>query len=131
MLPKVELVDLRQEPPEPGEQGRTLFSAQLKEAISETLEADRTTIAAGGHEYAEIEAPARFWGRPVGELALRERHGVHLLAIQKHEPRVTADGRSTYERTLVADPDEQHVVEEGDLLAVVGTADRLSKVAGL
>ncbi len=36
-MPDVEIVDLRGEPPEPGEQGRTLFSAPLREAISTTL----------------------------------------------------------------------------------------------
>ncbi len=36
-LPEVELVDLRREAPEPGEQGRTLFSARLREAITETI----------------------------------------------------------------------------------------------
>ncbi|MCK5378368.1 MAG: primosomal protein N', partial [Acidobacteria bacterium] len=44
VLPEVQLVDLRHEPPEPGEQGRTLFSAPLKEAIGETLEAGRQVI---------------------------------------------------------------------------------------
>ncbi len=44
VLPQVQLVDLRHEPPEPGEQGRTLFSAPLKEAIGETLEAGRQII---------------------------------------------------------------------------------------
>jgi primosomal protein N' (replication factor Y) len=36
-LPEVELVDLRGEPPEPGEQGRTLFSRRLRELLEETL----------------------------------------------------------------------------------------------
>jgi len=36
-LPDVELVDLRKEPPEPGEQGRTLFSARLREVMEETM----------------------------------------------------------------------------------------------
>ncbi|HHQ47480.1 MAG TPA: primosomal protein N', partial [Acidobacteria bacterium] len=36
-LPEVELVDLRQEPPEPGEQGRTLFSRRLREVMEETM----------------------------------------------------------------------------------------------
>jgi primosomal protein N' (replication factor Y) len=35
-LPEVELVDLRGEPPEPGEQGRTLFSRRLRELLTET-----------------------------------------------------------------------------------------------
>ena len=37
-LPQVELVDLRGEPPEPGEQGRTLFSRRLRECLSETVQ---------------------------------------------------------------------------------------------
>ena len=36
-LPEVELVDLRQQKPEPGEQGRTLFSQPLKDALAETI----------------------------------------------------------------------------------------------
>ena len=36
-LPEVALVDLRLQKPEPGEQGRTLFSEPLKDALAETL----------------------------------------------------------------------------------------------
>jgi primosomal protein N' (replication factor Y) len=36
-LPEVELVDLRTEAPDPGEQGHTLFSRHLREAIERTL----------------------------------------------------------------------------------------------
>ena len=36
-LPEVEVVDLRKEPPDPGEQGRTIFSRHLKEAIADTI----------------------------------------------------------------------------------------------
>jgi primosomal protein N' (replication factor Y) len=43
-LPEVDLVDLRQQPPEPGEQGRTLFSQPLKEALAETLDRGEQAI---------------------------------------------------------------------------------------
>ncbi len=43
-LPSVELVDLRGEPPEPGEQGRSLFSRPMKEAVLHTLEQERQII---------------------------------------------------------------------------------------
>ncbi len=43
-LPVVELVDLRGEPPEPGEQGRALFSRRLREVLAETLERGRQAI---------------------------------------------------------------------------------------
>lgn len=83
------------------------------------------------HEYAEIDAPASFFGRTVADLALRARYGVHLLAVRQHAPRVTADGRSTYEAKLVRDPDDRHVIAEGDRLGLVGTADRLAALASL
>ena len=38
-LPEVEVVDLRGEPPEPGEQGHTWFSRRLRQAMTETLAA--------------------------------------------------------------------------------------------
>jgi primosomal protein N' (replication factor Y) len=43
-LPEVELVDLRGEPPEPGEQGHTLFSRRLRETVAETLERNEQVI---------------------------------------------------------------------------------------
>jgi primosomal protein N' (replication factor Y) (superfamily II helicase) len=43
-LPEVEVVDLRTEPPEPGEQGRTLFSRRLREALASTLERGEQAI---------------------------------------------------------------------------------------
>jgi primosomal protein N' (replication factor Y) len=43
-LPEVELVDLRSEPPEPGEQGRTLFSGRLRELLAETVERGEQAI---------------------------------------------------------------------------------------
>ncbi len=38
ILPEVEVVDLRAEPPDPGEQGRTVFSRHLKDAIAHTID---------------------------------------------------------------------------------------------
>ncbi len=43
-LPEVELVDLRQQKPEPGEQGRTLFSQPLKDALAETIDRGEQAI---------------------------------------------------------------------------------------
>lgn len=43
-LPGVELVDLRRQKPEEGEQGRTLFSEPLRNALGETLEAGEQAI---------------------------------------------------------------------------------------
>jgi len=44
LLPEVELVDLREEPPEPGEQGRSFFSRRLQEAMHESLDSGHQII---------------------------------------------------------------------------------------
>jgi primosomal protein N' (replication factor Y) len=44
VLPEVELVDLRVEPPDPGEQGRTLFSRRLKELLAATVDRGEQAI---------------------------------------------------------------------------------------
>ncbi|MCP4896698.1 MAG: primosomal protein N' [bacterium] len=43
-LPEVEIVDLRKERPDPGEQGRTLFSKRLHDALGGTLERGEQAI---------------------------------------------------------------------------------------
>jgi primosomal protein N' (replication factor Y) len=43
-LPEVELVDLRGEPAEPGEHGRTLFSRRLRELLTETVDRGEQVI---------------------------------------------------------------------------------------
>ena len=43
-LPEVELVDLRKQKPEAGEQGRTLFSQPLKDALAETIDRGEQAI---------------------------------------------------------------------------------------
>ncbi len=43
-LPEVELVDLRGEPPEPGEQGHTLFSRRLRELLRDTVDRGEQAI---------------------------------------------------------------------------------------
>jgi primosomal protein N' (replication factor Y) len=44
VLPEVELVDLRVEPPDPGEQGRTLFSRRLNELLAATVDRGEQAI---------------------------------------------------------------------------------------
>jgi len=43
-LPEVELVDLRSEAPDPGEQGRTLFSSRMRDLLGETLDRGEQAI---------------------------------------------------------------------------------------
>ncbi|MGM0574177.1 MAG: potassium channel family protein [Myxococcota bacterium] len=74
-----------------------------------------------GHEFVEVAARKDFLGHTLGELDLHARFGVRVVALRKHQPTVTADGRNVYESQVVMDPTDEDRVEEGDLLAVIGT----------
>ena len=58
---------------------------------------------------------------PQRELDLGGRYGLRLLAVRKHRPSVDSHGRNIYVDDVIADPDASLVLEDGDVLAVVGT----------
>ncbi len=67
-----------------------------------------------GHSLREIEVPAAFVGKTIGELQLRRRHGLAVLAIR----RITLiEGRS--ERRVFPVPDGDFCFASGDRLSVI------------
>lgn len=74
-----------------------------------------------GHEFVEIAARPSQLGHTLGELDITGRYGLRLLAVRKHRPGVDNHGRNIYVDDLLADPDASTVIEDGDVLAVVGT----------
>ncbi len=60
----------------------------------------------------ELMAPEDFTGKTLAEGALRVKHGVTVLAIRRGN-------------NVVISPGAKHVIEEGDVLVVVGRNDKL------
>jgi trk system potassium uptake protein TrkA len=77
------------------------------------------------HSLIEVEAPAKFHGKTIGEIDLRRKHGVNLVAIKR---RVTSKRGKTEE--VVNDlPMADDVIEPGDVLVVVGKDDKIEAIS--
>ena len=72
----------------------------------------------GEAQLAEVEVPAAFVGRTLVELDVRRRHGVTVVAIRR-EGQVRATVRQ----------DERF--RDGDVMLVIGAADRIRRLASL
>jgi len=72
-----------------------------------------------GMSMAEVPVPPRFFGRSIGSLDIRNRFGVSLLLIKRTGP----DGEEFVDEL----PDAESVLQEGDVMLVLGTADRVSR----
>ena len=70
---------------------------------------------------AEIPAPAEFFGKTLRDIGLRSRFGLTTIAIK----RVTAGGSREF--TNVA-PGPDDVVEAGDVLALLGSNEKLAQL---
>jgi CIC family chloride channel protein len=72
-----------------------------------------------GMSLAEVPAPASFFGRSLGSLDIRKNFGVSLLLIRRQ----SANGEQIIDEL----PDADSVFQEGDVMLVLGTEDRISR----
>ena len=78
-----------------------------------------------GHEWVEVDAPTTTWNTPVASLALKERYGLHLIAIRRHREVVDREGNSSVTSDIVMQPGPEDRIVERDQLALVGTAAQI------
>lgn len=73
-------------------------------------------LSLGDAEIAEVSAPERFAGRSLGELDLRNRTGVSVLALRRGDQ-------------VIANPAAAEEVASGDVLVLLGREDAVRKLA--
>lgn len=77
------------------------------------------------HSLAEVKAKPEFVGETLGELNLRKAYGVNVVAIKSREV-VQEEGAPERIETRVNDlPDAEDVINEGDVLVVIGADDNI------
>lgn len=81
-----------------------------------------------GHEYLEVDAPPSMVGKRLLDTPLHHTHDVHVVGLWRHVPEVTTEGESRFARTMVADPSPEETLVEGDILALVGSAQRVREL---
>jgi len=67
------------------------------------------------YSIVEVEVPARFISKSLGESALRQKYGVTVLAVRRGED-------------IIISPGAGQVLEEGDVLVAIGRDDRLKQL---
>ena len=89
---------------------------------------ERLALSAG-HGLIQIRAPAEWHDRTLGEIDLRRKYEVNLVAI-KRAVKTTRDekGAETLEEEVLDLPMAHTIIREGDVLVLVGTTESLANL---
>ncbi len=97
---------------------KTLISKNILEYIN----------LSSGHIVIELIAPREFVGKTLLELALPTQRGINVIAIKYNYLSVTEDGRNVIEKRLNDMPGANDIVNEGDVLILLGPKGNIDKL---
>jgi len=80
------------------------------------------------HSLAEVKAKPEFVGKTLGELNFRKTYGVNVVAIKSREAVRAPNGPERIVTKVNDLPDADDVIEEGDLLVVIGADDAIQSL---
>jgi trk system potassium uptake protein TrkA len=81
---------------------------------------------AQGHGLVQIRAPAEWHDRTVGEIDLRKKYEVNLVAIRRPGTSRAEDGTEIVEEQVLDLPMAHTTIREGDILVLVGSTESLA-----
>ncbi|MFO7957372.1 MAG: TrkA family potassium uptake protein [Candidatus Brocadiia bacterium] len=77
------------------------------------------------HVLAEVKAQDEFVGKTLRQLDFRNRFGLNIVAIKQREATTTPEGGEKIEYHVNDLPHGDDVIEEGDILVVIGSDDQV------
>jgi trk system potassium uptake protein TrkA len=80
------------------------------------------------HTISEVIVGESFVGQSIRDLNLRSRYGVTVVGIKKKIPTVTDDGENTYEERHVDFPSPEDIIDDNDVLVMVGSERAIQEV---
>jgi trk system potassium uptake protein TrkA len=109
-----------------------VIEEQVAEDIAKQLLAPgihERVFLTSGHSLVELQAKKEFIGKSLSDLEIRRRFGVNVIAIKRIKSKVDEDGK-VYEDVEINDlPGSDDVVEEGDVLVIVGAESDIQRLA--
>lgn len=81
------------------------------------------------HSLAEMSAPRYMVGKKLGQLDVRRRYGVNIIAIKKRVPMITPEGESGFKEQINDLPGPEDIIEQDDILVVVGNDADIERLA--
>jgi trk system potassium uptake protein TrkA len=83
------------------------------------------------HTIAEVIVSPSFVGKSIRDLDLRSRFGINVVGIKKKIAQVTDDGENVFEERYVDFPAPEDVIDEGDVMVMVGSDRAVMEVERL
>lgn len=81
------------------------------------------------HSLVEMRAPVWMVGKKLGELDIRRRYNVNIIAIKKRVPVITPDGETEFQEQVNDLPGPDDIIEPEDILVVVGGDADIDRLA--
>jgi len=82
------------------------------------------------HGIVETSLPKKFVGKTLGDVKLREKHRVSVIAIKRKVPYMTDEGNPELKEEVIIGPGADDELIEGDLLVVLGSYNDINKLSG-
>ncbi len=109
-----------------------LIEEQMADQIAKSLIAsdvlEQITLSSG-HSLVEMKPRREMVGKKLGELDIRRRYQVNIVAIKKRIPMVTDSGESSFEIRTNDIPGPEDRVEQDDILVVVGKDQDIERLS--
>jgi len=109
-----------------------LIEEQMADQVAKTMVApdiiDQLQLSTG-HSLVEMKPLRDMVGKKLGELDLRRRYKVNIIAIKKRIPFISEEGESTFKETTNDVPGPDDRIAAGDVLVVVGADTELERFA--
>ncbi|MFO7650460.1 MAG: TrkA family potassium uptake protein [bacterium] len=108
-----------------------LIEEQMAEQVAKTLIApdllEQITLTSG-HSLVEMKPRREMVGKKLGELDIRRRYKVNIIAVKKRIPNINEEGETVYaEKTNdVPGPDDR--IEQDDVLVLVGLDEDIERL---
>ena len=88
---------------------------------------DRTELFPG-YSLIGVEAPKSLWGKSLIESKIRSRYSIDVVAIKRSHPELDETGESTLKEEIEVAPAGETVINEGDVLMVIGAKENIAKL---
>ncbi len=109
-----------------------LIEEQMADQVAKTMVApdiiDQLQLSTG-HSLVEMKPLRDMVGKKLGELDVRRKYQVNIIAIKKRIPVINEDGESAFDEKTNDVPGPDDRIETGDVLVVVGAAAELERFA--
>jgi trk system potassium uptake protein TrkA len=109
-----------------------MVEEQMGEQVARSIiapEIHEQFALATGHSLAEVVPRPEFIGQTIGKINFRQQYGVNIIAIQKRLPIVTPEGKNSFQVLINDLPKPTDVIEDNDVLVVVGSDENIERLA--